>query len=253
MARKTREEIDYEKLVGQRFGRWVLIKYLNRNKQSAPVYECQCDCGTVKKVNVYSLKSGQSKSCGCLRKEKKPSRRKLNRYSVLGEYGVGYASNNNKEFYFDLEDYDKIKKYTWYMTKDEYIHSRINNKIVCLHRLILNITDTYILVDHIGHTPYDNRKINLRRVTVSQNQMNKKLLSNNTSGVTGVSFHKQANKWRAAIDCRGKQMHLGLFNTIEEATEARLEAEEKYHKEYSYNKSMETYEDIAMSKEGERE
>lgn len=60
------------------------------------------------------------------------------------------------------------------MTKEGYIHSRINNKIICLHRLILGVADRKILVDHIGHTPYDNRKANLRKVTVSQNQMNKK-------------------------------------------------------------------------------
>ena len=38
---------------------------------------------------------------------------KYNKYDLLGSFGVGWTTNTNKEFWFDLEDYDKIKDYCW--------------------------------------------------------------------------------------------------------------------------------------------
>ena len=52
-------------LTGQRFGRLVPIKYCNDKYK----WECQCDCGTIKLVSSSNLTSGNTKSCGCLRKE----------------------------------------------------------------------------------------------------------------------------------------------------------------------------------------
>ena len=66
------------------------------------------------------------------------------------------------------------------------------------------------------------------------NACNTRIRSNNTSGVTGVSKHKQTNKWRAYIEYNQKYIHLGLFNTKEEAIKARKEAELKYFGEYRY-------------------
>jgi len=85
------------------------------------------------------------------------------------------------------------------------------------------------LVDH----EYGNRKNNkikyLRLASDSQNQMNHiKLRSDNTSGVTGVSWHKVKKKWQAMIKA-GKTIHLGHFINKEDAIQARKEAEKKYH------------------------
>ena len=54
--------------------------------------------------------------------------------------------------------------------------------------------------------------------------------SNNTSGFMGVSYDKTRDKWRAYIRLQYKTKHLGRFNTLEEAIEARLEAEDIYYK-----------------------
>jgi hypothetical protein len=63
--------------------------------------------------------------------------------------------------------------------------------------------------------------------------MNKKMNSNNTSGVKGVYWCKNANKWRAKIQVDGKEKHLGLFSNLEDAKKARELAEEKYYGEYN--------------------
>jgi hypothetical protein len=52
--------------------------------------------------------------------------------------------------------------------------------------------------------------------------------TNNTSGVRGVSWHKSARKYQAYITVRQKRIYLGCFGTLEEATEARKQAEDKY-------------------------
>lgn len=71
-------------------------------------------------------------------------------------------------------------------------------------------------IDHINRNGCDNRWINLRACTRGQNQLNKSLFSNNTSGYTGVHYHKTSGKWRA----RSGRVSLGLFDTPLKASEA---------------------------------
>ena len=55
-------------LIGQRFGRLTVIEKTNERKNKYIVYFCKCDCGNITKNDTYSLTSGHTKSCGCLRK-----------------------------------------------------------------------------------------------------------------------------------------------------------------------------------------
>lgn len=76
-------------------------------------------------------------------------------------------------------------------------------------------------VDHKDNDPSNNNLINLRWATRQENGRNTRILSTNTSGVKGVGWDKQKQEWRAYIKIDGIYIHLGLFNTIEEATIAR--------------------------------
>lgn len=67
-------------------------------------------------------------------------------------------------FFFDTEDYDRIKKYKWRSNKKGYISTQINGRTTSLHRFILNV-DKEKEVDHIEGKPWDNRKEKLRIVT----------------------------------------------------------------------------------------
>ena len=69
--------------------------------------------------------------------------------------------------------------------------------------------------------------------------MNVGIKRNNTSGVTGVSWDKAENKWKAQIGINNKMIHLGRFDNFDEAVKARQEAEQKYFGEYSYDSSQE--------------
>ena len=104
---------------------------------------------------------------------------------------------------------------------------------VQMHRAILGITNHSIQVDHRNGNGLDNQRHNLRVATNAQNKQNACLRNDNTSGVRGVSWDKDKNKWRAKIQVNGKTLFLGYFIALEDATAARLAAELKYHGEFS--------------------
>ena len=128
----------------------------------------------------------------------------------------------------DLEYVDLVKKYKWSLANGGYVH---NPKVSYLHRFIMNPPENMV-VDHINHNKLDNRKCNLRICTQHQNNMNSGKRKN-LSGVTGVHWCRTNNKWVAQIRINGKGHTLGYFNTIEEAIEARRQAEIEYFGEFA--------------------
>ncbi len=100
-----------------------------------------------------------------------------------------------------------------------------------MHRFVMNVTDPNIIVDHIHHNHADNRKSELRIVTVNENNLNRKLSKNNSTGHSGIYYNSSCDKWRAYIRINSKLLYLGSFSTKEEAIEA---AEKKYFGEYRY-------------------
>lgn len=85
-------------------------------------------------------------------------------------------------------------------------------------------------VDHINGDKLDNRWVNLREATASQNIMNSKIAVTNSSGVRGVHYYKQTRKWSAYL---AENKKLGYFDTKEEAAAARAEAELRVYREFS--------------------
>jgi len=88
-------------------------------------------------------------------------------------------------------------------------------------------------IDHINGVRNDNRLINLREATKSQNSHNSKKPLNNASGFKGVHWHKHHKKWCSGIQVNGVKKHLGSFETPEEAHEAYKNASNKYHGSYA--------------------
>jgi len=83
-------------------------------------------------------------------------------------------------------------------------------------------------VDHIDGNRSNNAWSNLRCVSRSENKKNVGKCLNNTSGVNGVMWYKAGQKWHAQITINRKKIHLGYFDTIEEAQAARKQAEVSY-------------------------
>ena len=88
-------------------------------------------------------------------------------------------------------------------------------------------------VDHINGARGDNRWSNLRSCTPMQNMRNRRMSSNNTSGFTGASWHKNIRRWVAKIKVAGRMVHLGSFKTLEEAASAYAAGAVERHGEFA--------------------
>ena len=131
----------------------------------------------------------------------------------------------------DIDDIDKVIGHKWSMDKRGYVDTKESPRR--LHRFIMEPPKD-MEVDHINHNKLDNRKSNLRIVTRSQNNMNHKLCSRNTSGYKGVSYLKKNKVWETYIQVNGEMLKLGYFKKLQDAISARREAEIKYFGEFRY-------------------
>lgn len=242
-----------ENLIGREFGRLTVLRQIEdyitpKTGVHQARWLCECSCNEHNQIEVIggNLKNGSVKSCGCLSREKSRERRKAdikeNTYDLeSAEYGIGYTLKG-EEFWFDKEDYDKIKNYCWSYTPNGYVAAteRVTRKSVFLHTLLMSPVPEGMKVDHKRHPPRngqkkDNRKSNLEIKTNSQNMMNASLYVNNSSGVSGVTFTKANNKWQVRIGVDNKRIHIGYYDSFEDAVKARKEAEEKYFGDYRYD------------------
>lgn len=219
-----------ENLVGYRFGRLVVIKQLEdhispsgqRNRQ----WLCRCDCGELTVKYGYNMKSGMSASCGCLHKERiLAHNKKTNDYEIQEDYVIMYTSKGDC-FLVDLEDFPRVREYCWCKSGDYFVGT-VGSKGVLLHRFIMNPPEDKV-VDHIGgtNTIYDNRRCNLRIVTLAENNKNQNRLSTSPTGVVGVLQYN--DRYMAHISVDGKDKHLGYFDSFEAAVAERQRAEELY-------------------------
>lgn len=122
----------------------------------------------------------------------------------------------------DTDDVDRVRGIRWTAVKSgRRVYACSNTTVYkgMLHRLIANAPDG-VDVDHWDGDGLNDRQSNLRIATRSQNMVNVPLRTNNQSGYVGVSWHRDARKWRSAIKHDDRQIHLGLFASKEEAARA---------------------------------
>ena len=88
-------------------------------------------------------------------------------------------------------------------------------------------------IDHINGHRDDNRIINLREASSAQNKYNSKRPSTNTSGIKGVSKNKRLGKWQSYIWYGNKKLHLGYFDSINDAEAVVVSKRKMMHKEFA--------------------
>ena len=232
----TSDEIEHKKafdnarkIIGQKFHRLTVTGISHYDPVTKGcVMICNCDCGnTGVLINKRDLPK-RKKSCGCLSGANNGCT-----YEFKDNYVIGKDMYNMK-FYFDKEDYDLVKDTQWHIDDVGYVRGYRDGKCVRMHNVICNA----LSIDHINHQKNDNRKINLRVVTQSENNRNHGLNPSNISGVTGVSYSKKSKKWMAQVTVNGKTKSLGTFSNLDDAIKARKIGEEKYYGIYSYDNSM---------------
>lgn len=135
----------------------------------------------------------------------------------------------------DDEDFEFLNQFHWtYSLGYALRHGKVcgKYKAIYMHRLV-NKTPKGVFTDHINRNKLDNRKINLRTVTKSQNQRNVDTQSNSTSGFKGVSYHKLNKRWQTYIKVNGKQIALGSYGDARQAAQVYNNSALKYHGQYA--------------------
>jgi hypothetical protein len=130
-----------------------------------------------------------------------------------------------------------IGKIAGSLTNRGYSCIRINGKIYLSHRLAWLYVYGYFpkLIDHINLDRKDNRIVNLREATQSENMRNSGLKRTNQHGFKGVSLDKRDMVWFARARINYKVIHLGRFKTKEEAAKAYDDFAKTHHGEFYKN------------------
>lgn len=140
----------------------------------------------------------------------------------------------------DDDDYDFLMQWKWFSGKRGYVLRKApghNTQTLCMHRVVMGLEPSDPRrVDHINRNTADNRRCNLRLVTIRLNSLNRvgTKTARSYSHYKGVTFHKRQNKWQAQLFVDGKQLYLGKFESEHEAAVAYNAAAQKHFGEYAF-------------------
>jgi len=156
-----------------------------------------------------------------------------NEYEVCEEGVWIYTFNRKNEpsgkFLIDLEDFDKVIIKKWRFWQNSYYTGNFNP--ISIHRYLMNPKQGEV-VDHINGKRWDNRKENLRITSQNKNLINKDMMNNNKSGIAGVWFDKERDKWCAEIRMDNVKCFLGRYKDKSDAAFVRFYAEKQLFKEF---------------------
>lgn len=193
---------------GMKIGKLTVLRKIERGH-----WLCKCDCGNFSTPTHTNLAKELSHSCGSCGK---------NYYRDCEDgKSVEVTATNGMKFYIDKTDETIARKHKWHIcTNSSGYYTVLSSKRILLYQLLLGFPKD-CEIDHIDLNPLNNRRSNLRICTHQQNQMNQPLQSNNTSGVTGVRYYKARSKFVARLKICQKDIHLGYYDTFQEAVQAR--------------------------------
>lgn len=165
----------------------------------------------------------------------------------LNDYKIDYAHNtvtfnmyNQKSvftasFVADLEDIEKLKYRKWRLSKDGYAITggKVTGRNASNVVLGIDSRKNDLIIDHINGNRLDNRKCNLRIVTIQQNALNRRQDSNSKSPTKGIYWNASRNKWESKIAFNGIAVHFTRQKDIAAAAFQRYVAEKLVFREFS--------------------
>lgn len=223
-------------MTGKTLNKFTIIKRIDNTKHGTARWLCLCGYCKKECIKTSSQLLGKSiKSCGCMKEElHNINIKKYNDYSIVDDIVIVNLSNSNKIFTCDVYDWELRKQYCWAFHHSGYAYTTIKSKYIAFHDSLFEYDKNINQIDHINSNKLDNCRVNLRLVTKSQNMMNRGIVSNNTSGHTGVHYNKRSEMWIARIGVNYERILLGSYVNIEDAIAARIKAEIEYFGEYRF-------------------
>lgn len=135
----------------------------------------------------------------------------------------------------DAADFELVASRKWYaVTRRGITYAECCTPVQqMMHRLVMGDAPKGMVVDHINGDPLDNRRVNLRFCTQSENSKNRVGVSSNPSGFKGVSWKSGCGKWRARLMVNRQELALGLFDRAEDAARAYDAAAKEHFGEFA--------------------
>ena len=142
----------------------------------------------------------------------------------------------NKFALVDNQDFELLNQWKWYAHKDGNTYYAVRgirkkDKVfrIFMHRVILGLKyKDGKITDHSNRDGLDNRRENLRVISVAKNAQNHRKYSQNTSGYNGVYWSIPNKKWKAQIMVNKRGIYLGYYDDINDAIKARKQGEIDY-------------------------
>lgn len=205
---------------GKRYGRLIVLKKVE-SKGNRAMYLCKCDCGNEKIICGRNLREGRTMSCGCLRKERardatithgmtgtrlhgewrqmksRCSIKSSSNYQYYGGRGISICKGWDNDFN-RFKDWALSNGYSEELTLDR-----------------IDVNGNY-------------EPSNCRWVTLSVQARNRRTRCTSKTGISGVMKRNDRNSYRVTISYDGKEHNVGNFKVLEDAIEARRNAELKY-------------------------
>lgn len=204
-------------LTGKRFGKLEVIRRADETKCKQVAWICKCDCSNEIIAFSGNLKRLHTQSCGCHR---------IDTHTTHGDsstrlYGIWNnmiqrCNNPNNTYYRNYGAKGITVCEAWKNGFKDFRDWALSNGYSDKLTIERKNNDE-------GYSPD-----NCIWVTRLEQSHNTSMPRNNTSGVKGVYWDKQTNKWKARITANHKSVFIGYFDDIDKAYTARKEAETKY-------------------------